>query len=107
MVVILERQKTYHIAGPVNAEEVRDGQVQADGVAAGLSQHSLWKTGRAAGVDDVDGVCRLDGHARSPHAAGAGALDQVLPLPLALQLADGPPGELVALPGLGKPLRAG
>ena len=67
-------------------------------MAAGLSEHSLWQTGCAAGIDDVDGICGFDGHTLSPAAAGAGAFDQVLPLSLSVPLADGAPWQLVTLP---------
>jgi hypothetical protein len=89
---------SYHIAWPVDAKQVRDGQVQTDGVSTSFSQDALGQACRAAGVDDVNGVCRLDGDTRGPHVAGAGALDTVLPLALTLQLADAPPRQLVALP---------
>jgi hypothetical protein len=68
----------------MDAKEIRDGQVQANGMAASLSQHAFRKAGCAAGVDYVDGIRRLDRDTRRPHGAGAGALDEVLPLPLAL-----------------------
>ena len=44
-------------------------------MATSLSEHTLWQTGCAAGIDDVDGICRLDRYTLSPAAAGAGALN--------------------------------
>ena len=90
--------KTYHIAWAVDTKQIRDGQMQANGMAASLSEHTLWQAGCAAGVDDVDGVRGFDWYARSPFTSGARALDQGLPLPLAILPADRPPEELVALP---------
>lgn len=89
---------TYNIARPVDAKQIRYRQVQAHSMPASLSQHALGKTSGAARVDDVDGIIRLDRHTLRPLVPSASALDQMLPLPLAFQLAGGPPKVLFALP---------
>jgi len=41
------RRREYHVAWPPDPEDIRDGEVQADGVASRFAQHSFGKPGRA------------------------------------------------------------
>lgn len=89
---------TYHVTGTMDTEKIRDGQVEADSMAARVSYHTFWQASRTAGVNNIDGIRRLDGYAPGPLITGTGAFNQVLPLSFTLQLPSGPPKELFALP---------
>lgn len=84
----------------MDTKEIRDHQVQTDGMAASFSQHTLWQTRRATGVDDVDAICRLDRNTRRSPTSSTAALDQGLPFSLAIRSINGSPWQLVSLPVL-------
>ena len=79
------RGRPVHLAGP-DAVDALHAPLERDGVARAVADHALGLAGGARGVEDVEGVGGIDGHALDGRAAGG----HLVPV----EVASGPEGRL-------------